>query len=321
MPRTLRVAVVGVGNIAQMHLPVLRDTPGVHIVALADKNPQTLRETADRFGIEHRLDSHRPLLGEQRPDAAFVLVSVLSVAEVASEFIKAGIPTFLEKPPGLYTHQTRHLAELSRQHNTLAMVGVNRRFYSTVLRGREMLLEAGPIRSVAVEALGDLRQHRIWERQPAEVVRRWSVANEIHVLDLLRFFGGDAAKVTAVQRTFEGPMPDTCFAIVEFQGGALGRATIEWHAPGSGHRFEVRGQAATLTSDMGLQRVAFERRGHSPVVLELDEEDRKYKAGFLRQDQTFLECVRTGQPLPFPACDLDDAVKTMEMIDLIAGTS
>jgi hypothetical protein len=56
-------------------------------------------------------------------------------------------------------------------------------------------------------------------------------------------------------------------------------------------------------------------------LLEFDEVDRKHKQGFFRQDSTFIECVRTGTALPFPACDLDDAVQTMQMIDAIAGTT
>lgn len=315
----LRIAIIGAGKIARMHLAVLEDLPDICVAALVDENPQVLQETAGRFGIERCLASHRPLLAQERPDAVFVLVSVLSVAAVAGDFLQAGIPTFLEKPPGLYTPQTRQLAELARRRGTLAMVGVNRRFYSTVLRGRELLLDAGPIHSVSVEAHGELRH--LQGRQPAEVLRRWSAANDIHVLDLLRFFGGQVARVIALQRAADGSMPDTCTAILEFQNGALGRASIERAAPGSGHRFEVRGPGAALIAEFGLERVRFERRGQPPVLLELDELDRCYKAGFLRQDQTFLESVRAGQPLPFPACDLDDALQTMEMIDLIDGTA
>jgi hypothetical protein len=82
----------------------------------------------------------------------------------------------------------------------------------------------------------------------------------------------------------------------------------------------VRGPGVTLAAEAGLERLSFQRRGSSPMILEWAEEDRRYKPGFLRQDRTFLECARTGRPLPFPACDLDEAVKTMELIDQIAGT-
>ena len=316
---TLKVAVIGGGHIAQQHLPVLVDLPQTEVTTLVDADAQTLQETADRFAIPQRLSSHTDLLGKDPPDAVFVLVSVLHVPEVAAACIRAGIPTFLEKPPGLYTAQTRQLAELARQHKTLAMVGVNRRFYSTLLRGRELLLEAGPVRSILVEAHEDLQRIRENPKFPDEVTRRWSAANGVHALDLLRFFGGDVGHIAATHHLVEGPMPDCCTATIEFSGGAIGRALMDWFAPG-GHRFEVRGTGTTLTGDAGYSSLTLQQRGKEKVIIETDEIDRRYKAGFYRQDETFLECVRHGNPLPFPACDLDDAVKTMEMIDTIAGT-
>lgn len=315
----LRVAVIGGGNIAQQHLPVLVDLPQVELIALVDTDEQTLRETADRFDIAQRLSDRFSLLEKDPPDAVFVLVSVLQVAEVAADFIGAGIATFLEKPPGLYTSQTRQLAQLARERETLAMVGVNRRFYSTLMRGRQMLLEEGPIRSVLVEAHEDLQRIRQRSKFPDAVVQRWSAANGVHALDLLRFFGGDVARVEADHRVVEGPMPDCCTATIEFANGAVGRALMDWFAPG-GHRFEVRGVGVTLTADPAYYTLRFQRRGEEEVLIECDEIDRRYKAGFYRQDETFVECVRRGESLPFPACSLDDAVETMELIDAVSGT-
>ena len=315
----LSVAVIGGGNIARYHLPVLADLPQVEVTALVDTHAKTRQETADRFGIPKRLSVHTELCEGDRPDAVFVLVSVLQVADVAADFIRAGVPTFLEKPPGLYASQTRCLAQLAREHHTLAMVGVNRRFYSTLLKGREMLLEAGPVRSISVEAHEDLARVRENPKFSEEVARRWSAANGIHALDLLRFFGGDVARVESVSRVVEGPMPDCCTATVEFVDGAIGRALMDWFAPG-GHRFEVRTTGATLTSDPYNYAPVLHRRGRPSVTIELEEIDRRYKAGFYRQDETFVKCVVEGTPLPFPACDLDDAVKTMALIDAIAGT-
>ena len=315
----LEIAVVGAGNIAQRHLEVLTDLREGCVTTLVDTNLRVLEETGARFGVANRLNSHESLLEKDRPDAVFVLVSVLQVATVAADFIRSGIPTFLEKPPGLYTSETRALADLARAAGTPAMVGVNRRFYSTLLKGRELVLESGPVRSVTVDAHEDIRRVRENPKFPEEVMKRWSVANGIHALDLLRFFGGDVASVRTMHHTVEGPMPDCCSALLTFAGGAVGRASMDWFAPG-GHRVEVRGIGVTFTSAPG-QSATIKRRDVQPENVEGDEIDRRYKAGFYRQDRAFLRWVRNGGALPFPACSLDDAVKTMEMIDAISGNS
>lgn len=315
--RALEIAVIGAGNIAQQHLAVLKDLPEAAVTTLVDSNPQAVEETAQRFGIPRRLEAHHTLIDQRPPDAVFVLVSVLQMAEVAADFLRAGIPTFLEKPPGLYTDQTRDLARLAEEHHVPAMVGVNRRFYSTLLTGRERLLAEGPIRSVTVEAHEDLQRIRDDAKFPEEVMRRWSAANGIHALDQLRFFGGHVTEITASRETVEGPMPDCCTATLRFEGGAVGRALMDWFAPGS-HRVEARSVGATFTSTIGHEAYIRYRGGHREQ-LELDELDRQYKPGFWRQDQTFLRWVLDGGELPFPACSLEDAVGTMEMIDAIVG--
>ncbi|MDP7130608.1 MAG: hypothetical protein QF437_08975, partial [Planctomycetota bacterium] len=154
---------------------------------------------------------------------------------------------------------------------------------------------------------------------PPEVLHRWSAANGIHALDMIRFFGGDVSSVTSIQHKVEGEMPDAHGALIEFENGALGRAGMDWLGPG-GHRFEIRTAGMTLTSSPGYRTVTVQERGKDRFLLEYDEIDLNYKAGFFRQDSTFIRCVQTGGSLPFPACDLDDAVKTMQLIDEISGT-
>lgn len=315
---TLNVAVIGAGNIAQNHLEVLSDLREARVTTLVDSDLRVLEETGARFGVSKRLRSYESLLEGDRPDAVFVLVSVLQVAGVAESFIRSGIPTFLEKPPGLYTSQTRALANLAREVGTPAMVGVNRRFYSTLLKGRELILESGPVRSVTVDAHEDIQRVRENPKFPEEVLKRWSAANGIHALDLLRFFGGDVSSVQPMHHTVEGPMPDCCSALLTFEDGAVGRACMDWFAPG-GHRVEVRGDGVVFTSSLGAVGT-FKRRGEQAEKIEGNAFDRRYKPGFHQQDRTFLRWVRDGGVLPFPACSLDDAVKTMEMIDTISGT-
>ena len=75
-----------------------------------------------------------------------------------------------------------------------------------------------------------------------------------------------------------------------------------------------------MTSTRNFNAATLRCRDLESEFLEPDDLDKRYKAGFFRQDRTFLECVRDGKALTFPACSLDDAVKTMEMIDEIAGS-
>src|SRR5262245_46492184 len=102
----LRVAVVGAGNIAQQHLPVLTNHPDCRVALLCDLDAATRARTAARFGIGEQAETVEQALARDDIDAVFVLVSVLHVARVAGAAIAAGMPTLLEKPPGVYSSET-----------------------------------------------------------------------------------------------------------------------------------------------------------------------------------------------------------------------
>jgi virulence factor len=314
----LRVGVIGAGRVAQHHLLVLTSHPECEVVALSDPDPQTLAATGDRFGIGERLHDADAMLRRDDVDAVFVLVNVLATAEVAGRFIDAGMPTLLEKPPGIYSSDTERLAELQQKRGTVAMVGFNRRFYANQTETKRRLAEVGPVATVTVDGHEDLAPFH--SSHPPLVVRRWAHGNAIHVLDLLRYFGGEIADVESRVGTVENDFPDSFSATLRFTSGALGRANVDLFGPGA-HRYDVRAVGATAISaekaPNWLGRTTLSLRGLPDEVLEGDEDDRRFKAGFWKQTSAFLQGIREGRQPPSPAADLADAHRTMVMIDQI----
>ena len=99
-PDPVRCAVIGTKNIAGQHIPVLQALPEAEVAALCDIDAEAVGETSRRFGVAQTFNSVDELMAWGEFDAVYVLVSVMAVAEVAERFIRAGVPTFLEKPPG-----------------------------------------------------------------------------------------------------------------------------------------------------------------------------------------------------------------------------
>lgn len=316
----LRVAVIGGGNIAQQHLPVLTANPRCEVAVLCDTNPAVLAESADRFSIPERVSDPATLINRDDLDAVFVMVSVLRMFSVSATFLEAGMPTFLEKPPGIYSSETAKLAEIQQRKGTIAVVGLNRRFYSHHLAARQQLYAAGAPVTVTVDAHEDHTRHSR-EKFPPLVIRRWAYANGIHALDLLRFFGGDVAEVVAHRlQTAENPFPDCYSAFLRFTSGAHGRAAVDWIAPGS-HRFEVRAIGTRITSEPGFRSTVLATRGQTDARLEYDADDQRFKPGFWKQDDAFLAGVSEGKQPPWPSPDLADAHHSMVMIDQICQLS
>src|SRR5262245_14633097 len=184
-----RVAVIGAGFFAEKHLEVVSAFSDVELVGISGRGNARIHPLADRFAIKERFSNYEQMIETTRPDAVLVLVNASNIFSVAANCLERGLPTLLEKPPGLRVAETKKLRDLAQANGCLNMVGLNRRFYSVARQARELIAATGPLVSVVVEA--PERLAGIKGVHPAEIVERLIFANGIHSIDLLRFFGGD----------------------------------------------------------------------------------------------------------------------------------
>jgi predicted dehydrogenase len=316
--KTIRLGLIGTGNIAEKHLEVLKSFADVEVTALCNSGHPRIHDCADRFGIAARFTDYKQFLDQADIEAVLVLVSVVRVAEVTAECLQRGIPTLIEKPPGLSPAETASLAALATKTNTINMVALNRRFYSVMQRAREAILEAGPLVSMVVEAPERIADYRA-AGHPAEVINNILFANGIHCLDLFRYFGGEVAKVKNVSTQWFENQNDSYNALLRFENGATGHYISNWTTPG---RWSVNlyGKDRKITL-CPLERGTVLNRDGEPYDLPVDSVDQDYKPGIYAQARYFIDCVREQRKPAFPAADLDDAVKTMKLVELISGVS
>ena len=312
----IRVGILGAGNIAEKHLEVLRSFDDVELAGICNSGNPRIHTLAQRLSIAKTFDDYRRLLDEVEMDAALVLVSVTKVPAVTTECLTRGLPVLIEKPPALSVAATESLARLANQYDCLNMVALNRRFYSVMQRAREAILEAGPLVSMVVEAPERIADYRA-AGHPDEVVNNILFANGIHCIDLFRYFGGEVAAVmNASNRWFEN-QNDSYNALLRFENGATGHYISNWTSPG---RWSVNlyGQDRKVTL-APLERGTVLQRDGQQYDLPIDSVDENYKPGIYAQARYFIDCVRDKKRPAFPAADLDDAVKTMKLVEAIRG--
>jgi predicted dehydrogenase len=312
----LKVGVIGAGFFAEKHLEVLTALEDVEVAALCSSGHPRIHALAERFKVERAYTDLERMFDEVSPDAVFVLVNVTRMVEVASACLKRRVPTLLEKPPGLSAAEARGLRDLAAAHECLNMLGLNRRFYSVMRHAREAIMEVGPLVSVLVEA-----PERLWEYKtgahPQEVVKGLLFANGIHSIDLLRYFGGEVKKVHAFSGRWEEEQKNSFGALMRFESGAMGQYIANWMSPG-GWSVTLYGMNRRVLLKP-LERGVLIGRSGAETPLPVDEVDTLFKPGLYAQDRYFLDCVREGRKVSYPAADLADAVKTMELIEAIAG--
>jgi len=324
--RPVRVAVIGTGNIARLHLRALTAMPDVEVAALCDVNESALAAAAAQWGspATHTYTDLRRLLDEVRPDGVWVLVSVPATFAVAAECLRCGFPTLLEKPPGLRTDETRELAALAEAHSTMAMVAFNRRFNPYVRRAWEAVLAAGG-RPPAVILMEYHKGPQQYERYPRAVNERWIGVDAIHGLDLLRHLGGEVRAVRARSDChLHGDLPDSFHGIVEFAGDTIGQLISTYTSVPKIERLHLFGPscwAATEGIGSGMNTGRLYRNGaYQDLTLPPQDQAGTDVQGYWAEDRYFVDCLRRNHPPGPPACDLRDAVRTMELVDaFLAG--
>ncbi|MEZ6126683.1 MAG: Gfo/Idh/MocA family oxidoreductase [Planctomycetaceae bacterium] len=123
--KSLRMAVVGVGSLGQHHAAKLAGFDDVELVGVADPGEQHGRLVADRC------DTAWYRSARQLPDdldGVVIATPTKFHPEAASQFLEAGIPTFVEKPLAASLSEARQLMDLANRHGAILQVGHIERF-------------------------------------------------------------------------------------------------------------------------------------------------------------------------------------------------
>lgn len=320
--KQVRVGVIGTGGIARVHLAALKALPGVELAGLCDLDEARLATAAATWGSAgtRTFADYHQMLDEVRPDGVWVLVSVPATFTVTAECLRRGFDTILEKPPGLSTAETRELASLAERHGRRAMVALNRRFNPWVIQARRSLAQAGSAQPPVI-LMEYHKGPQQYANYPREVNARWIGVDAIHGLDLLRHIGGEVRDVRARSDChLRAELPDSFHGVMEFASGAVGQLISTYTSVPKIERLQLFGDrcyAVTegIGSAMNTGRL-FRDGAYQDLTLPATDTAGTDTLGYWAENRYFVERLRDGGPLESPACDLREAVLTMELVDV-----
>ncbi|MEV0808989.1 Gfo/Idh/MocA family oxidoreductase [Micromonospora sp. NPDC050200] len=137
----IKLGVVGLG--VRSDLAGLAHQPGLgsRLVACCDRDPRALSGARDRFGEDLILaNDHRELLHADL-DGVFVLTPDHTHEPIGLDFLRAGIPVFLEKPLAITAEGCDRLLAAARTHGTRLYVGHNMRHMPVVVAMRDLIVK------------------------------------------------------------------------------------------------------------------------------------------------------------------------------------
>lgn len=128
----VKIALVGAGNIAKVHIDAYKNVPEAEVYAICDFNKETLDETAEKYGITRKYTDLDTMLKElPELDAADVCVWNCNHAECSIKALNAGLHVMCEKPMAYNTEEAIKMKEAADKNGKLLMVAFVRRFDDT----------------------------------------------------------------------------------------------------------------------------------------------------------------------------------------------
>jgi predicted dehydrogenase len=299
--------------------------PDVRLVGLCDVDETRLQEAGRAYGVTALFADFSAMLDAVRPDAVFVLPSVMRTVEIASEVLDRGLHAFIEKPPGIRAAETRDLASVARRRRVTGMVGFNRRFHPMIVAARQALAPHGRPASIIAEWWKPLLMEDMGRTFPPPVLENLLSVTTIHSVDTLRFLGGEVDDIVAMAGRWYSPYVDGLHAMLRFRDGGVGVLLSDYHTTKL-ERLQIHGQGVLIeiwgTDSPYREGRVFDRGGNPQWrMLRVAAGTRTDHDGFFDEDRHFIDCVAAGRPVGPEAADLDDAVRTMELAEVIAASA
>lgn len=259
------IAIIGAGFIGGVHARLIDSIDGARVSVVIDSNVERAQALAAPRGA--RVATSLDDLGDHVPHLVSICTVSAGHADLAIAALERGFPVLVEKPVDITLEAAARLAEAARLHDRVVGVVSQRRFLPTAqgLRaaidaGRLGKLTGGTVESPFFRAQsyydsGDWRGTREYDGGGA-------LMNQgVHALDLLLWFLGDPASVSAASACVAHErieVEDVVGAAIAFRSGAVGTAFASTAAfPESGVRLSVFGTEGSATIADGRLTMRF----------------------------------------------------------------
>jgi virulence factor len=301
----IRVGLVGAGSIAQIaELPGLSAENGVKIAGVVTAHPDSATRNLARWPIERAYDSVDEMIAVGRLDALFILTPKKIHTPFIKQGLQAGLDIFTEKPLTTVLSEAQEVVEMADRLGKILMVGFNRRYAEVYVRARAEFGEGHP-------------QFVVAQKNRAGSEYRATLENAIHMIDLLRWFCGEAEEITAHTIAPDPYAEDGIMALIRFDSGAIGtlvgaRSAGEWD-----ERLDAYGDLKSVRV-VAPDSVAVSAEGQTTVTEMRPRAngwaDVNRTLGFGPEVTHFIECVRHRRQPRTPG---SDALRTQALVDEI----
>lgn len=200
---TLRVAVVGLGNIGNIHARIYSEHPDTQLVAVCDIIPERSDIAAEKYGCQGFYSVQDMLSSNLQIDAVSVATAGVENGgdhyTPTMELLRAGIPVLGEKPISNDVSKAKEMVALAKEKGVRYGVNLNHRFTPAAYMAREWV-DQGRVGEI------NMIDMTMWINNPNESSPHFHMrALHPHSFDVMRYFAqSEVVKVHAFFKKGKG---------------------------------------------------------------------------------------------------------------------
>jgi predicted dehydrogenase len=342
-PRLLRVGLIGAGaNMRSRHIPGLRALPGVEIVTVCNRRPESTASVAREFGIPRTGTSWEEVVRDPEVDGVVIGTWPYLHCPITLAALQAGKHVLTEARMAMNAAEAHRMLAAARRHPERVCQVVPSPFG---LKGDRVMRELiaggflGRLRHVEIlgfnNAFGDESVPLSWRQDAAlsgfnmltlgilhETLLRWAPP-PVRVLAQVHAFITERTDSETKQRRAVGT-PDSVQVLTALGGGARAVYDLSGVAPfGQGHCISLFGTDGVLEYDLTTDRIRGASTQRGATSARRDELAEiaipAEKVGGWRVEEEFVEAIRDGTPIRHT--DFATAVAYMEFTEAVARSA
>ncbi|GAB3045790.1 Gfo/Idh/MocA family protein [Virgibacillus ainsalahensis] len=323
----LNVAVIGLGDISKIHLPVIQENPNTKLVAVCDID-ETFKNTVANATF---YTDYQEMLEKEALDCVHVCLPHHLHYAATKACVEKGVHVFQEKPLARSAEEGMSLVDLEEQYKDIKIcISFQNRLNETFEKLLE-IIESGQYGKVTglkglvtwfrPKAYYDVKPWRGIMRQAGGGVM---INQAIHVLDQMQLIGGEIATIRgSIDNLFDygHEVEDTATANIQFANGATGlffstvtnatNSSVELQVLLEKGKLTIKDSILTKTNDEGKKERVIEDE-------KLPGAKFYYGASHSKLINHFYSCIENDSQ---DYIHVKDAQKSMEIISAIRRSS
>jgi predicted dehydrogenase len=313
----LRTGIIGCGRFAPRHAEHLAALEEVQLVAFCNRTPEKAiafnQQYADSQGQVYT--EYERMFEEADLDLVYICLPPFAHGNEVELACRHGVHFLIEKPIALTMELARSMAEQVRQSSVKSQVGFMFRHGEATLWLKQYMRDAG-LRGQGLMTAGYFCNslHSWWWRDRSKSGGQL-VEQIIHIIDLARFFLGDATRVYAMQENlFHRDVPDytaedASGTVIRFESGGMAVLTASNGAIPNRWDSEMRVILPGLTADFqDANHAAFHHTGQEwPATTTVAAE----KDVYLAETLDLIGAIRDDRPTTVP---IEEGVRSLEVV-------